>query len=264
MKKVLCEGTTICYAEEGQGEQVVLLLHGFCGSSAYWDDVVPLLSEAYRCIVPDLRGHGRTDAPKGAYSIDGMADDILKLMNELNIPRAAVLGHSMGGYIALSLAERYPDRLSAVGLIHSTAYPDTEEAKDKRLQAVSTIENKGITAFIDGLVPGLFAPEHLEQMPDQVLKVRELGYKTPPQGASGAALAMRERPDRRDVLSSTSLPVLLVAGEKDQLIPVDRTFTAEGPNVQHTIIAGAGHMSMLEAPTELAQVITGFMKERIQ
>lgn len=193
-----------------------------------------------------------------------MADDVLKLMNELNIPRAAVLGHSMGGYIALSLAERYPDRLSAVGLIHSTAYPDTEEAKDKRLQAVSTIENKGITAFIDGLVPGLFAPEHLEQMPEQVLKVRELGYKTPPQGASGAALAMRERPDRRDVLSATSLPVLLVAGEKDQLIPVDRTFTAEGPNVVHTIIAGAGHMSMLETPSELAQVITGFMKERIQ
>lgn len=264
MKKVLCEGTTICYAEEGQGEHTVILLHGFCGSSAYWDDVVPLLSEACRCIVPDLRGHGRTDAPKGAYSIDGMADDVLKLMNELNITRAAVLGHSMGGYVALSLAERYPDQFSAVGLIHSTAHPDTAEAKDKRLQAVSTIENKGITAFIDGLVPGLFAPEHLEKMPDQVLKVRELGYKTPPQGASGAALAMRERPDRRDVLSATSLPVLLVAGEKDQLIPVDRTFTAEGPHVQHTIIAGAGHMSMLEAPAELAKVITGFVKQRIQ
>ncbi|MDP4098084.1 alpha/beta fold hydrolase [Paenibacillus sp. P96] len=260
MNKKLCGETTIHYADEGQGDKVIVLLHGFCGSSSYWDDVIPLLSPHYRCIVPDLRGHGQSDAPKGAYSMEDMADDVLKLLEELGIPKVVLLGHSMGGYIALSAVQRHPERFSAFGLIHSTAHADTEEAKEKRLKAVSTIETAGITAFVDGLVPGLFAPQHLDSMADKVNKTRGIGYTTPPQGAAGAALAMRGRPDRRDVLTAAPLPVLLVAGENDQVIPIERTFTADQPNIQRSIISGAGHMSMMEAPQELAEVMKGFLE----
>lgn len=104
--------------------------------------------------------------------------------------------------------------MNAFGLIHSTAYPDSEEAKEKRLRAVSTIQTEGIVNFVDGLVPGLFAPEHVESLSKQVTRVKEIGYQTAPQGAVGAALAMRERPDRRDVLSATPLPVLAGSGRE--------------------------------------------------
>ncbi len=259
MDKVTVNGTTIAYEQQGQGETVVLL-HGFCGSSAYWEKVQPLLAEQYQVIAPDLRGHGATTAPVGAYTIDQMADDVAGLMEALGITKYTLLGHSMGGYTALSLAQRYADRLNAFGLIHSTGYPDSEEAKEKRLQAVSRIRSEGITHFVDGLVPGLFAPDNVSKLGAEVDRVKEIGYKTPPQGATGAALAMRERPDRRDVMEATSLPLLLVAGESDTVVPMARLFTTEGPNVTKAVIKGAGHMSMYEAPEQLTAVIADFMR----
>ena len=260
METVRCNGNDICYSDNGQGE-VIVLLHGFCGNSEYWEKVIPYLSGRYRVIAPDLRGHGASAAPMGAYSMEQMADDVLSLLDTLEIEKAAMLGHSMGGYVALSFAQRYPARLNGLGLIHSTAYPDGEEAREKRLQAVAAIQSKGINEFVDGLVPGLFAPQTAESHPQQLQRAREIGYRTPPQGAAGAALAMRERPDRRDVLSALPLPVLLVAGERDSLVPPERTFTTDGPHVTKAVIAGAGHMSMFEAPERLAEILQGFMKE---
>lgn len=255
MENVRCEGSNICYSDQGKGE-VIILLHGFCGSSAYWEKVIPYLSGSFRVIAPDLRGHGESDAPLGAYSIDQMADDVLFLLDTLEIKESYLLGHSLGGYIALSFAERYASRLKGFGLIHSTGYPDSEEAREKRLKSVSTIKNEGITAFVDGLVPGLFAPG----APSQLLeRAKEIGYRTPPQGAAGAALAMRERPDRREVISAPALPVLLVAGAEDGLVPAERTFTSGSANVTQATISGAGHMSMYEAPERLSEIIKDFI-----
>lgn len=258
METVTVNGIKLAYEDRGQGDTVVLL-HGYCGSSAYWEIVSPLLAQSYRVIAPDLRGHGGTDAPVGACTIDLMADDVAELLEKLEVEKYTLLGHSMGGYIALSIAERFPERLNGFGLIHSTAFPDSEEAKEKRLQAVSKINTSGITSFVDGLVPGLFAERMRITAQRYVNRAIEIGYGTPPHGASGAALAMREREDRRDVLSETKLPVLLIAGENDDIIPQERTFTAEGDNIAQVVIKDAGHMSMYEAPEELVEAIAGFL-----
>ncbi|UQZ33523.1 alpha/beta hydrolase [Paenibacillus sp. PK3_47] len=255
MEKVTCEGNSICYSDQGEGE-VILLLHGFCGSSAYWEKVIPYLGAGYRVIAPDLRGHGASDAPAGPYSIDQMADDVIFLLDALEVKKCYLFGHSMGGYIALSLAERYSSRLQGFGLIHSTGYPDSEEAREKRLKSVSTIQNDGITDFVDGLVPGLFAPGAEQQLLE---RAREIGYSTPPRGAAGAALAMRERPDRREIIPAVGLPVLLVAGAEDGIVPAERTFTSESANVTKAVISGAGHMSMYEAPQRLSEIIKDFI-----
>lgn len=255
MGNIRCEGNGICYSDQGKGD-VIILLHGFCGSSAYWEKVTPQLSRSYRVIAPDLRGHGESEAPMGPYSIDQMADDLLFLLEALEIKECYLFGHSLGGYIALSFAERYASRLKGFGLIHSTGYPDSEEAREKRLKSVSTIQNEGITAFVDGLVPGLFAPGAAPQLLE---RAKEIGYKTPPQGAAGAALAMRERPDRREVIQSAALPVLLVAGAEDGLVPAERTFTSHNADTTKATISGAGHMSMYEAPERLSEIIKDFV-----
>lgn len=182
-------------------------------------------------------------------------------MNALEIPECYLLGHSLGGYITLSFAQRHASSLKGFGLIHSTGYPDSEEAREKRLKSVSTIQNDGITTFVDGLVPGLFAPAAAPQL---LQRAKEIGYRTPPQGAAGAALAMRERPDRRDVISATALPVLLVAGAEDGLIPAERTFTSDKPNVTKATISGAGHMSMYEAPERLSEIIKDFVLAQVK
>lgn len=262
MDKATVNGIAMAYEDRGQGDTVVLL-HGFCGSSAYWEIVQPLLTRSYRVIAPDLRGHGSTDAPVGAYTIDQMADDVVQLLEYLGVEKYIVLGHSMGGYVALSIAERFSDRLSGFGLIHSTAYPDSDEAREKRLMAVSNINASGITPFVDGLVPGLFAEEMRHANEKCVNRAIEIGYGTPPHGASGAALAMRDRVDRREILSSTSLPVLLVAGENDGVIPKERTFTAEGAHITQIVIEGAGHMSMYEVPEKLVQAVNDFLSRTL-
>ncbi|WP_405104385.1 alpha/beta hydrolase [Paenibacillus sp. FSL K6-1217] len=260
MENVRCEGSNICYSDQGEGD-VIVLLHGFCGSAEYWEKVIPGLTAHYRVIAPDLRGHGASDAPLGAYTIEQMADDVLSLLNALEIPECYLLGHSLGGYITLSFAQRHASRLKGFGLIHSSGYPDSEEAKENRLKSVTMIQSEGIFAFVDQLVPGLFAPE---AAPRLLERAKEIGYKTPPQGAVGASLAMRERPDRRDVISATALPVLLVAGAEDSKVTPERTFTSDNQNITKVTLPGVGHMGMFEAPEELARIIKDFVQAPVQ
>ncbi|WNS42991.1 alpha/beta fold hydrolase [Paenibacillus sp. MMS20-IR301] len=260
MENVRCDGSNICYSDQGKGE-VIVLLHGFCGSAEYWEKVIPGLAAQYRVIAPDLRGHGSSDAPLGAYTIEQMADDVLALLNALEIPECYLLGHSLGGYITLSFAQRHASRLKGFGLIHSSGYPDSEEAKENRLKSIGTIQNAGIFAFVDELIPGLFAPNAAQQLQE---RAKEIGYKTPPQGAVGAAMAMRERLDRRDVISATALPVLLVAGAEDSKVSAERTFTSDNPNITKVTISGVGHMSMFEAPEHLSQIIKEFVHAPVQ
>lgn len=263
MEKVQLGNHVIAYRDHGEGQPVVLL-HGYCGSSDYFEEVLPQLVKQYRCIVPDLRGHGESGTPNNSCSISDMADDIVELLNHLGIQQASVFGHSLGGYLTLSIADRYPDRLHAFGLIHSTAYPDSDEAKEKRLRAVSTIQTEGIQPFVDALVPNLFAAENQETMVSKIDRVREIGYRTSPQGASNTAIAMKERPDLRHVLDEASVPVLLIAGEQDAVVPPDRTFTSDSPRVTQSLITDAGHMSMVEQPDEFLRALTRFMNNNVK
>ncbi len=114
-------------------------------------------------------------------------------------------------------------------------------------------------AFLDGLIPKLFAPAHLQSMPEAVRKAREIGLGTSPEGAMRTLEAMRDRPDRNAVLWETRLPVLLVAGASDQVIPEERTFSVSGETISQQRIEAAGHMSMMETPGILAQIIKNFI-----
>ena len=247
------------YKVQGKGNPIVML-HGFCGSSDYWEAVVPAMAQEYQVITPDLRGHGQSAVIGTEFGIEAMAQDIVELLDELGIAKAVLFGHSLGGYITLAFAEQYAARLHGFSLVHSTANPDAEQARENRLKAVKTIEEEGIRTFVDGLVPKLFAPEHVTTMPELVEQAKQIGYGTAPAGATGASLAMRSRPDRNHVLQQTQLPVLIVAGEQDQIVPPDKAFTVEGTHIEPAIIPAAGHMSMVETPDKLVPVLRSFLQ----
>lgn len=262
-RAALPSGDTLAYAVHGTKrspeDPVILLLHGYCGSSAYWEDTLPLLAGAGRFVVPDLRGHGLSSAPKeDVYDMSDMARDIAQLLDALGERRAVLLGHSLGGYITLAFAEAYPDRLAGFGLVHSTPLPDSDEAKANRERAARTIRDEGITTFVGGLVPKLFAEANRESMRDKVERALAIGRGTSPSGAAATALGMKARPDRSFVLRESSLPVLLVAGRGDQVVAPERTFAAEGSGARRVVIEDAGHMSMMETPAELAHAIASF------
>ncbi|HEY0828499.1 MAG TPA: alpha/beta hydrolase [Bacilli bacterium] len=253
-------GIEIAFDDRGEGEPLILL-HGFCGTSAYWERIVPELESKYRIITPDLRGHGQSSIPDEMYSMDLIAEDIMGLMDVLELPKVSLFGHSLGGYAALAFAEKYPDRLERVALIHSTGFPDTEEAMAKRLKDIADINREGMYPYIEGLIPKLFAPEHLVTMPEQVEAAKQIGRTTTAKGAIHTLQGMRCRPDRREVLSTIEVPVLLVAGSEDQVIPAEKALIVEGPQITRVKLEGMGHLSMIESPEELTIVIRNFLEK---
>lgn len=240
---------------------VIVLLHGYCGSSAYWERVVRDLSASVRVIAPDARGHGLSAASgDDVYSMEMYADDAASLLDKCNIGKACLLGHSLGGYITLAFAEKYGDRLSGFGLIHSTAKEDGEAAKLNREKAVDSLRQGGVEPFVDGLIPKLFAPGYGDIAPGDIERGKRIGYGTSLDGAVGTARGMKLRPDRTEVIKRSQLPVLLVAGASDQVIPVESTFAAAGARTVQRKLEGAGHMGMIEQPRELISEILNFAK----
>jgi pimeloyl-ACP methyl ester carboxylesterase len=255
-KKIILQDSTIAYVDQGEGKPIVLL-HGFCGSSRYWDHVIPVLSDGFRVITPDLPGHGQSDPLQGNSTIENFADQIKKLLEALNLQEVTMFGHSLGGYITLAFAEKYSQQLNGFSLIHSTAFPDSEEAKKGRVANVQKVNQSGIYSLIDGLVPKLFSPENQDE--NYVGEAMEIGYTTSAEGAIDALNAMKDRPDRNSVLEAALLPVLLIAGEQDQIIPAEKTFSVSKSTIKHSTIKNSGHMSMYENPHDLILEIQNYL-----
>jgi pimeloyl-ACP methyl ester carboxylesterase len=257
-KKVRAGSTEMSFYDEGKGDPI-LLIHGFAGSKHYWDKIIPDLANEYRVIAPDLPGHGESGMGKGRNSIEDMASTIKELLDQLGLDRVILFGHSLGGYITLAFAELYPQYLKGLSLVHSTANPDSEEAKEARENNAKKIQEEGAGPFIEGLSRKLFSPDNTEANAKEIDETVKIGLKTSENGLISTLLAMKNRPDRNQVLKETKLPVLLIAGEKDQIIPPEKTFTVSRQNIEEKVIQNAGHMSMYEQPEELAKVMKDFL-----
>ncbi|MFD0588885.1 alpha/beta fold hydrolase [Paenibacillus sp. GCM10027627] len=260
----LSSGVKLAYydSKEAHGlDTALVLLHGYCGSSAYWEKVVDELSSTIRIIAPDARGHGLSAAPSDEiYTMESFAGDLEGLLAEIGIKQAIVLGHSLGGYIALAFADKHPDKLSAFGLVHSTPLADSDTAKENRDKAVAALETGGVSVFVDGLIPKLFAPSRIEGMKPEVDRCKEIGYGTSLHGAVATAKGMKARADRSVVIHQTKLPVLLVAGSQDGVIPPGSTFSAIGADTRKVELEEAGHMSMMECSAQLAEELASFVR----
>ncbi|MFM1654527.1 alpha/beta fold hydrolase [Brevibacillus sp. B_LB10_24] len=258
LKNIVLQNVTLACHDEGDGKPIVLL-HGFCGSHKYWEKVIPALVKNHRVIAPDLPGHGSSSFSGDLHSIEALAEIMKELLDTLQIKEVSMFGHSLGGYITLAFAERFTDRLSRLSLIHSTAFPDSDEAKKGREANIEKVTRQGVHSLVDGLVPKLFSQENLHKHAQDVEAAKEIGYMTAPEGAIGALKAMKDRPDRNSVLANTSLPVLLLAGDKDQIIPYQKTFSVTKENVKQSLLKNTGHMSMYEAPVQLLSEMESFL-----
>ena len=250
----------ISYYDEGNGKPLILI-HGFAGSKKYWDKIIPQLASESRIIAIDLPGHGASGMSKDRYAIEDMAETVKELLEHLGLNKVTMFGHSLGGYITLAFAEAYPQNLNGFSLVHSTANPDSEEAKEARENNAKKIQEEGATSFIHGLSKKLFSPENTEVNANEIDETVKIGLKTSEKGLVSALMAMKNRPDRNQVLKETKLPVLLIAGEKDQIIPPEKTFTVSREKVEEKVIQNAGHMSMYEQPEELVKVMKDFLAE---
>jgi pimeloyl-ACP methyl ester carboxylesterase len=199
-------------------------------------------------ILPDLRGHGESEAPDGTYSMSLMARDISELLDQLGFKQAVVCGHSMGGYVSLAFAEQYPEKLIGLGLITSRSEADTDQKKANRLALAAEVREQGTIVMAKSLAPRLSRDSQLVEEAYQIL------MGTAPQGVIGASLGMAIRPDRTAVLKQMIRPVLVVAGEQDQIIPIEEARDM-GRHLQYgkfLSLPGTGHLPMMETPEMLS------------
>ena len=252
----------LAFDDNGPGP-VVVLLHGFPFDRHLWNAQVANIGSIYRVITPDLRGHGESAAPDGAYPIDALADDVIETLDALQLRGPVVIGgHSMGGYVALSLAVRFPERVRALILIDTRAGADGFDAASNRKSLARLVEETGeTTTVVDGMLPKLFSPLTRERRPEVISMLHEQMLKTHPRAIVGALRGMAERPDRTGDLSKIRVPALVLVGEDDAITPVTEAQTLADalPNAQLEVIPGAGHVAPAENPDATNRAILTFL-----
>jgi pimeloyl-ACP methyl ester carboxylesterase len=228
-----------------------------------WNEQLRGIGARYRLIAPDLRGHGESPSPDGVYTMDEMADDVIELLDRLGLTQSVVLGGlSMGGYVALSIALRYHERIHGLILIDTRAAADSPEGSRIREETARSVLQAGhAQSIIETMVPRLFGKTTLEHYPQRVAPVLAVMEKSSPLGIAGALRGMAVRPDRREALSQIRVPTLVLVGEDDVISPPSeaREIAKALPNARLEIIPSAGHLSPVENPLAVNEAILRFL-----
>ena len=259
---------SIHYRMIGKGRPVVLI-HGFAEDGNIWKGLIKYLQNNFLLIVPDLPGSGKSEMLDGEnVSIEDYAE-VIKTILDKELPKvsptggdlegAILIGHSMGGYITLAFAEKYPDLLNGFGLFHSSAFADDEEKKQTRQKAIDFIIAKGSHSFLRTSIPNLFAgKEHLKEMEDLI----EEGKNFKPEALIQYYHAMINRPDRTDVLKTFNKPVLFIIGEKDNAVPMQASLLqCHLPAIAHVHLLDTGHMGMIERSDRSSVIVESFLQK---
>jgi 3-oxoadipate enol-lactonase len=252
MEKVNINSIQLAYERRGKrGSAPLVLLHGFPLDHHLWDEVVPLLEDAFDVILSDLRGFGDSTTVDSPYGMDDYASDIAGLLDRLGIQKAAIVGHSMGGYVALAFARLYPDRVSGLGLVSSQVLADPPERKEGRYKSAAEVSANGIGSVVEAMKGKFTSDEQLQAY------ARASMERQQPAAYIGALKAMAERADSTPLLSSFHFPVVVIHGDSDSLIPVDRAREVKAalPHAHLVEIPGAGHMPMMEAAETTAEAL---------
>ncbi len=250
MEKIKINDIELAYTRRGKGTPLVLL-HGYPLDHHLWDDVAPLLEDTFDIILPDLRGFGQSTTIASPFTMDDYASDIAGLLDQLVIQKAAIVGHSMGGYVALAFARLYPERVSGLGLVSSQVLADPPDRKEGRYKSVADVSEKGIGGIVETMAPKFTSDERLQTF------ARESMERQRPAAFIGALQAMAERIDSTSLLSSFKFPVVIIHGEDDALIPIDRAREIKNaiPQAYLVELNGAGHMPMMESKEETARAL---------
>ena len=258
-------GVTLSYDEKGPaGAPALVLLHGFPLDRRVWETQVAELSREVRVIAPDLRGFGES-ASAEPFTLEDLADDVHALLGEIGALPAVIGGLSMGGYVALAYAKKYPKDLRGLALIDTKADADTTEGKQGRDKMIALVREKGSAAIADEMMPKMLAPGAAEQQPAVAKQLRAIMESCPPFTIAHALAALRDRPDHACNLPSIPVPTLVIVGEHDALTPPEKSqaIAKETPNAQLVTIRGAGHMSPMEQPQQVNDALRRFVKSLV-
>lgn len=259
--KANINGIEMFWMEEGRGTPL-LLVHGFPLSSAMWGPQLVHFSRKHRVIAPDLRGFGKTSLQPGQTStMELFADDLAALLDHLKLPKAVIVGLSMGGYIAFAFYRKYPEKVQALVLCDTKSEPDSEEGKAGRYKLIEQVQEQGSNAAAESMIPKLFGPETYRQKQDTVAQLSGLIGRNHPEAIIAAAKGLAERPDATGLLPQIKVPSLVIVGKDDAIAPPEgaKKMAQQIPDWQFSLVPHAGHMSNLENPQFFNQALESFL-----
>ena len=251
----------ICDSEAG--DKVVVLLHGYLENMLVWEEFIPLIYKEVRVISLDIPGHGISEVKDEIHTMDYLADTIASVLDKLGVKSATIVGHSMGGYVALAFAERYAERTDGLVLLHSTPYADSDEKKKNRQREISLVKS-GKKELLARTAPETgFAIENRSRFRTEIEDLQQTVYLTEDAGIIALLNGMIERKAQSEMLHNLGKPILFILGRKDcYIVPeIAEKMVAEHPEAKVVWLENSGHMGFIEEPKVCAAALLDFMRE---
>lgn len=255
---LMYKNSSVFYEDEGKGD-VIVLLHGFLENTTMWENLKPELLKSNRVVCIDLLGHGQTDCLGYVHTMNDMAEAVGSVLNHLKIESYTLIGHSMGGYVALALAEKNPEAVNALCLMNSTYKADDDERKTIRKRANKMIQTS-FNSMVRMSFTNLFSPESRITYKTELEAALKLALKTPVQGYIAAQEGMMLRADKFEFYSNLDAKKLIIIGQND---PVVEGKTLLNDTIHTDIVCEeilGGHMSYIENKKELSYLIMRFIE----
>jgi pimeloyl-ACP methyl ester carboxylesterase len=240
----------ISFEDKGKGNPIVLL-HGFLESLEIWNQYVKELSREFRVVTIDLPGHGKTEAISEVHTMELMADVVKSVLDNLKITECVIIGHSMGGYVALAFAEKYGSFVKGLGLFHSSALADTNESLVNRDRMIALVKQDKL-GFISQFISSLFAKANQKRLIHDIGRLEDIASSMKPESVIAALEGMKVRTDKIDLLRTAEFRIMYVAGQEDTRIPLEVILAQVKliPHYEINFLGGVGHMGFLEAREE--------------
>lgn len=244
---------------EGKGE-AVLLLHGYLETLEVWDEFAAALSKHCKVIRLDLPGHGFSGTKAEINSMDDMAKVAREVLREAGEEKAHLLGHSMGGYVALAFASQFPEATSSLCLFHSTPYADTPEKKEKRQREIELIAAGKLPLLLDAQMTQVFADENVGKFEEKIADMQGCSMAMEAEGVMASIRGLGNREDRQEFLRGFKKDLLFVFGAKDNFIGSETTekMKSEFPHAQVLDLEHSGHCGFVEEKDKSVQALLQF------
>jgi 3-oxoadipate enol-lactonase len=261
MKTVRSGDANIAYEVVGNGAPVILL-HPFPVHHEFWLPVAEVLREEYTLILPDLRGHGDSDAGDGPITMAKHAQDISKILEKEKIRRVPMVGVSIGGYALFEFWRQHRERVSALGLFNTKAQADKAEERAVRLQSAANVLEQGTETFFLAMTPRVMGPTTHKLRPDLVEGALRMMQEASAEDIAAIQQGMADRPDSMERLKDINVPTLILTGEEDSMtgLPQAQLMHQHIAGSQLKVIARAGHYSPWEQPIQVAETLRAFLK----
>ncbi len=258
---VRVDDARIAVEDRGTGDAVVLL-HGFPYGKALWDESFADLATTHRAIRLDLRGCGASSTPDGPYLMETLAGDVAAVLDALGVERATIVGHSLGGYVALAFARMYTERVARLALVCARLDEDLpERARLRKEQAHRLERDNTMESAVEQYVLQAFAPQTLAKRGEIMQRAAAIARANDPRGAAALLRGMALRAPADDIAQELVLPVCVIAGGADAALPIEeaRAVAAAFPNAGLELCQASGHMPMLEEPERFLALLKALL-----